>query len=416
MSIWTHLKKNIGSSLGDVIKVAVPVVGAAVGLLAGGPVGLAIGTKVGLDVSHGVEQVVSGNALHVSDYLNLAGDAAASVPFASNAAEVLQHPAQVFSDLGSVGAPTAANMLPALSTISGNTSSPQMTSPPILGSPAVGGINYGQFDANQQARVNAAQQTMNAAIQQAGGAVDSAYNQQQGYYGGAKNSAIQNIQDALSSAQKYQQPYYDAGGQALQLQRQLLGLDKSVDPLTALRNTPGYQFQVSDAMGNLQRTMAARGLGGSTAESNDMLRTIQGLADQTYNQTFQNATQLSGQGQGAANQLSGNQMQAGQNLSGINQNFGQLQGNAANDYGLSKANIAMYGGASNAGYQMMQPNYPINFGTGSSGIGGVAPTGNAGVDAFLQKYNMAGNVLSSANQVYNQGQQAYNNFVKPFLQ
>lgn len=104
---------------------------------------------------------------------------------------------------------------------------------------------------------------------------------------------------------------------------------------------PGYQFQLAEGQKAINNSMAARGLGGSGAASKDLLRFSQGLANQTYQQGYQNNLQrlgmLSGYGSNAAGNIAnahtglGN-AQAAAHISQGNQNsnlLGQVVGAGA---------------------------------------------------------------------------------------
>lgn len=74
------------------------------------------------------------------------------------------------------------------------------------------------------------------------------------------------------------------------------------DPLSTLRNTPGYQFAQQQGMDAIQRSAASKG----TLLTGGTLKALQGygtgLADQTYQSSIKNALDFSRLGLDAANQ------------------------------------------------------------------------------------------------------------------
>ena len=120
-----------------------------------------------------------------------------------------------------------------------------------------------------------------------------------------------------------------------------------VDPRTqSLRNTPGYQFQLDEARRGVENSFASRGKLLSGAAMTALSDRSQGLADNTYQQTLQNAFTLSNYGQNAA----ANMGAAGQNYAtGAGNAFGNI-GNAAAQgaYGRADAFNAGAQGISNA--------------------------------------------------------------------
>lgn len=75
------------------------------------------------------------------------------------------------------------------------------------------------------------------------------------------------------------------------------------DELTALRNTPGYQFTLGQGLESTQNSAAARGLGTSGAALKGAAQYAEGLADTTYQTNLLNPLQyLSTLGEGAAAQ------------------------------------------------------------------------------------------------------------------
>jgi len=221
----------------------------------------------------------------------------------------------------------------------------------LLGSSAAGKA----ADAQSQAAIQAAQ------IQ--AGSAERALNFQKQVYG---------------DTQANQAPFLQAGQQAV---GQLSGLLAPGGDLTKQWNqqftaptadqasqTPGYQFAFNQGLQALDRGAAARGnlLTGGTMQAEQQYG--QGLASQTYQQTFNNAlTQyqqaynqfqqgqantynrlagLSGTGQVSANQLGATGQNAAGNVANINLNSGQEQAQGVNN--AAAATASGYVGGANA--------------------------------------------------------------------
>ena len=164
------------------------------------------------------------------------------------------------------------------------------------------------------------------------------------------------------------------------------------------QQTPGYQFTLQQGEQALDRGAAARGsvLTGGTGEAEQQYG--QGLASQTYQQTYNNAlTQyqqaynqfqnnqanqynrlagLAGTGQVSAGQLGSTGQAAATNIGSINTNAGYQQGNTLQN--LGSANASGYAGAFN------------NAGTALGNLGSYAqlssllntPGGNTNADPY----------------------------------
>jgi hypothetical protein len=99
-------------------------------------------------------------------------------------------------------------------------------------------------------------------------------------------------QQAAQQAQAQLNPYAQAGQTALQ--------NMQAPNMEALMNDPAYQFQLEQGNQNLNRSLAARGLGQSGAALKAAQEYGQGLANQTYQQYYDRQAQMAGQGQNAA--------------------------------------------------------------------------------------------------------------------
>ncbi|TPW36591.1 hypothetical protein [Oecophyllibacter saccharovorans] len=176
----------------------------------------------------------------------------------------------------------------------------------------------------------------------------------------AGNQAAQTIQQAGDQAGSLYQPYTDFGTQALQNMTQNLPQYNQTDStytqdaanqLNRLQNgmteaylkqTPGYQFTLSQGLESANNGMAARGLANSGAAQKAAEQYATGLADQTYmNQA--NTTLNTAQGYNALNQ------QAQQNLQNTFARQNALLDTGMQATGAQAANITnTAGNAANA--------------------------------------------------------------------
>jgi hypothetical protein len=164
---------------------------------------------------------------------------------------------------------------------------------------------------------------------------------------GAKSAASDQANAADSAAQmQFQQfqelqqnlsPYMQLGTNSIpQLQGQLgqLGnMNFSFNPTEQqLEQTPGYQFTLNQGLNTVNNQLASKGLNLSGAQAKGIAGYTTGLADQTYQQQYQNALQNFQTNYGVQsdqyNRLSG--------LVGLGQNAAAGVGNA----GLQTANTA----------------------------------------------------------------------------
>jgi len=197
----------------------------------------------------------------------------------------------------------------------------------------------------------------------------------------------------LTGAQNTLSPYINAGNQAQGWYQYLTGTGaapagvagtpgangqpqpSSYNPLTApltapfsaatLPSTPGYQFTLDQGLKSTQNSYAAQGLGASGAADKGAAQYATGLAQNTYNQQFQNYLTQNAQignllyqpaslGAGAAGTLAGLQGSIGAAGLGANVSTGQGiasslvgQGNAIANAATGSAN-ALSSGVNNA--------------------------------------------------------------------
>lgn len=212
----------------------------------------------------------------------------------------------------------------------------------------------------------------------------------------AANTQAQAAQDAaglqwqqFQQLQQNLQPYMQLGTDSIGgLQSQLGklgGMNFSFNPTQQqLEQTPGYQFTLQQGMKNTNNALAAKGLNLSGAQAKGLANYTTGLADQTYQQQYQNALQQFmtnyGVNSDQYNRLSG-LVGLGQNAAAGVGNAGLQTANSAGNYLTSGANASAAGtiGAANAAsaglgslggsgllYSLMKNNNP-----GSSGAGGI---------------------------------------------
>jgi hypothetical protein len=168
-----------------------------------------------------------------------------------------------------------------------------------------------------------------------------------------------------------QAPYMQLGSSAIpQLQAQLgkLGnMQFSFNPTEQqLEQTPGYQFTLQQGLKGVDNQLAAKGLNLSGAQAKGIGQYTTGLADQTYQQQYQNALQNFMTNYGAQsdqyNRLSG--------LVGLGQNSAAGVGNA----GLQTANTAgnfLTSGANAQAAGIIGSANAINGGLSSAAQGGL---------------------------------------------
>lgn len=188
--------------------------------------------------------------------------------------------------------------------------------------------------------------------------------------------------------QQYQQtrsdllPYNQAGQAATNaLTQQLPGLTApiNVDQAT-LNGTPGYQFALNQGLKSVQNGSAARGLGSSGAAMKGAASYATGLADNTYQNQFNDILQSR---QNTYNMLSG-QQSTGENAAAQTGNIGSgLAQGAANS--LTQAGTAQAAGLTgaansltNAGNSYLGYNAFLNNNNGLNSGGLYSGTGTGG--------------------------------------
>lgn len=110
------------------------------------------------------------------------------------------------------------------------------------------------------------------------------------------------------------EPTIDNGNAAENQIMDLLGLSGNpVDATEILRNIPGYQFKMDEALRGVNSNAYAAGMGNSGASLRALQRTSQGVADQGFNQYLGQVSSVAdrgGQAKGALTGVSTNYTQA----------------------------------------------------------------------------------------------------------
>ena len=180
---------------------------------------------------------------------------------------------------------------------------------------------------------------------------------------------------AIGQANAYLQPYANVGAGAVgQLQNLLTGAGNG-NALQALRNMPGYQFQLQQGLEATQNGFAAKGLGSSGAA-------MKGAADYVNGLTGTNL-------QNYYNMLMGG--------AGLGANAATLQSQNVSNLTTAGAN-ALFGGATNAASLGMAGAAASAAGTvgAANALGsGIANAGNA-----YGQYSLMQNLLAGGGSMY----------------
>jgi hypothetical protein len=210
----------------------------------------------------------------------------------------------------------------------------------------------------------------------------------------AANASIANQQGMYNKTRADLAPYRDIGGvAATDLTNRLPELTAPItmDQAT-LEKTPGYQFNLYQGLKSTQNSAAARGLGSSGAALKGAAAFATGLADNTYQNQFNNANinntnaynRLKGLvdtgesaaaqtgvfGANTANQTSSALTQAGTAQAANYNAQGGVVSNAANNVGGYAMYKGLYGNSANNGvtnYSGVSPAQSSYWGSGNAG-------------------------------------------------
>ena len=164
---------------------------------------------------------------------------------------------------------------------------------------------------------------------------------------GAKKAAKIQAQSAREQMalqkQIYQQntrnftPEMNGGNAATQQLLNLLGMGgaNAPDPTEIIRNTPGYQFQLGEALGAVNTNAYARGLGNSGATQKALMRTGQNMADGYFNNYFNQVGTVADRGMQAKAAIAG----VGTNYANQANTINQRAADAQSNYQLARASI-----------------------------------------------------------------------------
>jgi hypothetical protein len=228
-----------------------------------------------------------------------------------------------------------------------------------------------------------------------GNAAQSAANTQ----AGAANNAAQLQWQQFQQLQQNLAPYMQLGSNSIPgLQSQLGklgGMNFSFNPTEQqLEQTPGYQFTLQQGLKGVDNAASAKGLNLSGAQMKGIGQYTTGLADQTYQQQYQNALQNFQTNYGVQsdqyNRLSG-LVGLGQNSAAGVGNAGLQTANTAGNFLTSGANASAAGqiGAANA---ISGGLGSISQGAGLYGLLGGGGFGGAGANNIYGQ-TAAGNPL-----------------------
>ncbi len=194
----------------------------------------------------------------------------------------------------------------------------------------------------------------------------------------AGRQASQMDLNAINSANAPLQDYVNLGNTSTGTLGNLLTGQNSGQMLQALQNMPGYQFQLKQGLEAAQNGFAARGLGSSGAAMKGAADYASGLANQNYQNFFNNNLSTAQLGAGAAGTQSqniANLNQAGANaLMGSSTNAASLgmAGAAAAASGQAAAANALGNGIANAGQGFAQYSLMNNVLNNNALLGGGA--------------------------------------------
>jgi hypothetical protein len=197
----------------------------------------------------------------------------------------------------------------------------------------------------------------------------------------ASQEAIAQQKAMFEQIQKNLQPYMQAGNTGTSALMSLLGLGGtdssglgslltqqfSFDP-SNLESTPGYQFNLAQGTKALNNNASAMGLNQSGAQQQALASFASGLADNTYQNQFNNALQSYATNYG----LASDQASRLSGLASLGQNAAAGVGNAGQSTTNSISSL-LQGGASALG----------SAGIGSANAGAAAGSNLAGLGALL---------------------------------
>lgn len=199
----------------------------------------------------------------------------------------------------------------------------------------------------------------------------------------AANKQLSATQQMFNTVQTNMQPFINAGQAALPGLQNLLGQgpNGTAGELAQLEQTPGYQFALKQGLQATQNGYAAQGLAQSGAALKGAANYSEGLAENTYQNVFNNFLQTAGLGQNSVNSLASaaGQFQGAENQLAGTSAAATAAGTVGSANAISNGISNALGGIGNAA-MLMGMNSAGMFGTNNStamGGGGVGGPANA---------------------------------------
>lgn len=207
----------------------------------------------------------------------------------------------------------------------------------------------------------------------------------------AADQAAQTQWNMFNQLQQNLQPYMKLGSDSIpQLQTQLGnlgGMKFNFNPTEdQLSQTPGYQFTLQQGLKNTNNALAAKGLNLSGAQAKGIANYTTGLADNTYQQQYQNALQ-----QFMANyNVNSDQYNRLAGLVGLGQSSAAGVGNAGVQTGANVGNLMTSGAAAQAAGTVGQAN---------ALSGGLSSLGSQGLlYSLMNNQNQGSSIYGSPTQ------------------
>jgi hypothetical protein len=162
----------------------------------------------------------------------------------------------------------------------------------------------------------------------------------------------QDIMGGTGRAAAQLEPYAGYGPAATSRLAEFAGLSGNGAAVQALANDPGYQFRLTQGLGALDRSAAARGMLRSGAQQKALMGYGQGLASEELNNAWNRVAGMQGIGQQAAGGLSNLYAGAGTNLANLaTGQAGQLANASQNAGNAISQNQMAAGNARSSAYQ-----------------------------------------------------------------
>ncbi len=169
-------------------------------------------------------------------------------------------------------------------------------------------------------------------------------NEQKAIAQGYQSDALGASQRTLNAQLGYLSPYADTGYDA----NAQLAINMGLAPgESTFQTTPGYEFQVNEALGAVEGSAAAAGGAMSGATMEALQYTASGLADQEYDQYMAGLTDMANRGYSASTGMAQATGQAGATNQNIYANTANLNTGATAGYGNTMNNAYATQGANN---------------------------------------------------------------------